>query len=213
VDRHDDVLSFWFHPVAPDDPAAMARQLQWWFRGGADAEINRRFRALHERGSRGQLDDWADNPRSRLALILVLDQFSRTVYRGDARAYAFDPKARSLTRAGIDAGHYAALASPWEKTFFFLPLGHSEDLRDLQQAVELAEQLAREAPPEQRAMLEHSASQARGHRDVVARFGRQPHRNAVLARISTPEEIEYLARGEFVHERAPPRQDDGARLP
>ena len=212
MDRPDDVLSFWFPPVAQDDPAAMARQLEWWFRGGADAEITRRFRPLHEEAARGQLDDWADDPRSRLALILVLDQFSRTIYRGDARAYAFDSKARSLTRAGLDAGHYAALTSPWEKTFFFLPLGHSEDLRDLAQAVELAEQLARDAPPDQRTMLEHSASQARGHRDVVARFGRQPHRNAALGRTSTPEEIEYLARGEFVHERPPPRQGDTARL-
>jgi uncharacterized protein (DUF924 family) len=90
VDRHDDVLNFWFPPVAPDDSAAMARQLQWWFRGGADAEINRRFRALHERGARGQLDDWVDNPRSRLALILVLDQF-RTVYRTATRGHTLDP--------------------------------------------------------------------------------------------------------------------------
>src|SRR4029450_11806446 len=134
--------------------------------GGADAEIDRRFRPLFERAASGMLDGWADNARPRLALIIVLDQFSRTVYRGDARAYAFDPKARSLTRSGIDAGHYAALASPWEKTFFFLPVGHSEHRGALHQAVELAEQLAREAPPEKRAMLEHSASQARGHRDV-----------------------------------------------
>ena len=179
MDRPDDVLSFWFPPVAPGDPAAMARQLEWWFRGGADAEINRRFRPLHDCAARRQLDDWADDPRSRLALILVLDQFSRTIYRGDALAYAFDPKARWLTRTGLDAGHHAALASPWEKTFFFLPLGHSEHLPDLQRAVELAEQLARDAPPDQRTMLEHSASQARGHRDVVARFGHQrppPHR-------------------------------------
>jgi uncharacterized protein (DUF924 family) len=206
MDCPEDVLQFWFPALAPDDANAMPRQLEWWFRGGADAEINRRFRPLHERAARGLLDDWSDHPNSRLALILVLDQFSRSIYRGDPRAYALDPRARALTRDGLEAGHYAALESPWRKTFFFLPLGHSEDLRDLDQAVRLAEELAREAPPEQRAMLEHSASQARGHRDVVARFGRQPHRNAVLGRTSTHEEIEYLARGEFVHQRSPPRQ-------
>ena len=202
----EEVLGFWFPAVPRHDPGAMPRQLEWWFRGGADAEINRRFVPVLDRAAAGDLDDWPETPRTRLALIIVLDQFSRTVHRGDARAYAQDPKARALTRAGIAAGHYAALDSPWEKTFFFLPLGHSEDLGDLEQAVRLAEELARHAPPEQRAMLEHSASQARGHRDVIARFGRQPHRNSVLGPISTPEELEYLARGEFVHERPAPRR-------
>jgi uncharacterized protein (DUF924 family) len=206
VDSPEDVLRFWFPALAPNDPTAMPRRLEWWFRGGADAEIDRRFRPLFERAANGMLDGWADKARSRLALIIVLDQFSRTIYRGDARAYAFDPKARSLTRSGIDAGHYAALGTPWEKTFFFLPLGHSEDLRDLEQAVQLAEELARDAAPDQRPMLEHSASQARAHRDVVARFGRQPHRNAVLGRISTPEELEYLANAVLVHQRPIPPQ-------
>jgi uncharacterized protein (DUF924 family) len=206
VDSPEDVLRFWFPALAPNDPTAMPRRLEWWFRGGADAEIDRRFRPLFERAASGMLDGWADNARPRLALIIVLDQFSRTIYRADARAYAFDPKARSLTRSGIDAGHYAALDSPWEKTFFFLPLGHSEDLRDLEQAVQLAEELARDAALDQRPMLEHSASQARAHRDVVARFGRQPHRNTVLGRISTPEELEYLASAVLVHQRPIPPQ-------
>ena len=206
MDGPEDVLRFWFPALTMSDPAAMPRQMEWWFRGGADAEIVRRFRPLLEGAGLGLLDDWAGEPRSRLALILVLDQFSRTVYRGEPRAYALDPKARSLTRAGLEAGHYSALQSPWEKTFFFLPLGHSEELQDLEQAVRLAEELARAARPEERSLLEHSASQARGHRDVVARFGRQPHRNAVLGRVSTPEELEYLARGELVHQRPLPRQ-------
>jgi uncharacterized protein (DUF924 family) len=207
VDNPEDVLRFWFPVLAPEDPAAMPRQLEWWFRGGADADINRKFRPLFEHAASGILDGWAEDPRSRLALIIVLDQFSRTIYRGNARAYALDPKARSLTRRGIEQGHYAALDSPWEKTFFLLPLGHSEDLRDLEQAVQLAEELAREAPADQRRMLEHSASQARGHRDVVARFGRQPHRNATLGRVSTPEELEYLASAVPVHQRPLPPQD------
>jgi uncharacterized protein (DUF924 family) len=94
---------------------------------------------------------------------------------------------------------------PWEKTFFFLPLGHSEELAHLEHAVKLAEELAEQAPPELRRILEHSASQARGHRDVIARFGRHPHRNAVLGRGSTPEELEYLASGQLVHTRPLPR--------
>ena len=209
MDDPDDVLRFWFPSIAPDDPTAMPRQLEWWFRGGADAVINERFRPLHERAGRGMLDGWSEEPRARLALIIVLDQFSRTIHRGDARMYALDPKARALTRAGLDAGHYAALDSPWEKTFFFLPLGHSEDLRDLEQAVRLAEELARAAPLAQRPMLDHSASQARAHRDVIARFGRHPHRNSVLGRVSTPDEIEYLARGDLVHQRPLPPHGAG----
>jgi uncharacterized protein (DUF924 family) len=206
MDGPEDVLRFWFPALTMRDPAAMPRQMEWWFRGGAVAEIVRRFRPLLENAGSGLLDDWAGEPRSRLALILVLDQFSRTVYRGEPRAYAHDAKARSLTRGGLEAGHYSALQSPWEKTFFFLPLGHSEELQDLEHAVHLAEELARAARPEERSLLEHSASQARGHRDVVARFGRQPHRNPVLGRVSTPDELEYLARGELVHQRPLPRQ-------
>jgi Bacterial protein of unknown function (DUF924) len=102
--------------------------------------------------------------------------------------------------------HYAALETPWEKTFFFLPLGHAEETPYLETAVELAEELVAQAPPELRRILEHSAAQARGHRDVIARFGRQPHRNAVLGRQSTPEELAYLASGRLVHTRPPPRQ-------
>jgi uncharacterized protein (DUF924 family) len=201
----EDVLGFWFPALPSPDPAALVRQFEWWFRGGADAAIGERFADLAERAARGELDEWAGAPRSRLALILVLDQFSRSLYRGTPRAFAQDAKALALALEGIERGHFAALASPFEKTFFLLPLGHSEELKHLERAVELAEEIARSATPELRKVLEHSASQARGHRDVVARFGRQPHRNATLGRVSTPEEVAYLARGELVHERPIPR--------
>ena len=195
------VLAFWFPANGVSvDPG----RLEWWFRGGADAEILARFRPLLERASRGDVDDWARAPRSRLALIIVLDQFSRTVHRGTARAFAQDPKALDLALEGIANGHFAELATPWEKTFFFLPLGHSEDLATQERAVALAEALAAEAPPDACRLLLHSASQARGHRDVIARFGRHPHRNEVLGRRSTPEELEYLARGDLVHRRSVP---------
>jgi uncharacterized protein (DUF924 family) len=138
-------------------------------------------------------------------LIIVLDQFSRSIHRGTAQAYAQDRKALAPALEGIESGHYAALATPWEKTFFFLPLGHSEELTQVEAAVRLAEELAGQAPAELRRILEHSAAQARGHRDVIARFGRHPHRNAVLGRRSTPEELNYLAGGQLVHTRVPPR--------
>jgi uncharacterized protein (DUF924 family) len=179
--------------------------MEWWFRGGANAEIERRFAPLLERASRGEHDDWCHEPRSRLALIIVLDQFSRAIHAGAGAAFAHDPKALAIAREGIEIGHYAALESPWQKTFFFLPLGHSENLAAQNDSVRLADALAAEASAEDRKLLEHSARQARGHHDVIVRFGRHPHRNAVLGRESTTEELDYLAAGEFVHTRELPR--------
>jgi uncharacterized protein (DUF924 family) len=204
-EEFEEVLRFWFPDLSSADHARIVRQFEWWFRGGADGAICERFANLLERAIRGDLDPWARQARSRLALIIVLDQFSRSLFRNTARAFAQDPKALDLAREGIEIGHYAALATPWEKTFFFLPLGHSEDLSHVQKALRLAEELVEPAPAEFQKILQHSASQARGHRDVIARFGRHPHRNAILGRQSTPEELEYLARGEFVHTREVPK--------
>ncbi|WP_437618835.1 DUF924 family protein [Sorangium sp. So ce1151] len=201
----EEVLGFWFPERMSGDKEELTRQVEWWFRGGADAAILERFPPLLERAARGELDGWSSAPRSRLALILVLDQFSRTVYRGTARAFAQDPRALALALEGIEIGHHAALEDPWQKTFFLLPLGHSEDLSNLDRAVQLAEELVGTVPAEFRWWFEFSANQARGHRDVISRFGRHPHRNAALGRQSTPEELEYLASGQLVHTRPLPR--------
>jgi uncharacterized protein (DUF924 family) len=203
-DESENVLRFWFPDLRGADHARMSRQFEWWFRGGADSAIAERYVLLPERAMHGELDHWSNGPRSRLALIIVMDQFSRSLYRDTARAFAQDPKALALALEGFEIGHYAALETPWEKTFFLLPLGHSEELSHLDRAVELAEQLAENAPPELHRVLEHSASQARGHREVIARFGRHPHRNKVLGRESTPDELDYLASGKLVHTRSIP---------
>jgi uncharacterized protein (DUF924 family) len=204
-EEFEDVLQFWFPPqLSGADHGTMVSQFEWWFRGGADSAITERFQPLLEQAARGQRDHWSNNPRSRLALIIVLDQFSRSVHRGTSRAYAQDPKALDLALEGIEIGHYGALETPWERTFFFLPLGHSEELAILETAVSLAEELVRQGPAELRRVLEHSAAQARGHRDVIARFGRHPHRNEVLGRQSTPEELAYLAGGQLIHTRPLP---------
>lgn len=208
-EEFEDVLRFWF----PDDGELVTgQQFKWWLGGGADAEVLARFPPLLERARLGELDNWSSSPRSRLALILVLDQFSRTIYRGTAQAFAQDPLALSLVLEGISIGHYSALATPWEKTFFFIPIGHCEDLASHQVSVRLAEELVKEAPPELREVLEFSASQARGHRDVIVRFGRHPHRNAVLGRESTPAELEYLATGRLVHTRSMEDWQRGERI-
>jgi uncharacterized protein (DUF924 family) len=204
-EEFEEVLRFWFSSLPRGDHAAMVQQMEWWFRGGADSEIIKRFPLLLERATRGELDSWSQSPRSRLALIIVLDQFSRTIHRSTAQAFAQDPKALGLALEGIEIGHYAALETPWEKTFFFLPLGHSENLANQERSVKLAEELASEAPQDSKDILEFSASQARGHRDVIARFGRHPHRNEILGRQSTPEELAYFASGQLVHTRPLPK--------
>jgi uncharacterized protein (DUF924 family) len=197
----EDVLGFWFPTDVLADPTKIVGQLDWWFRGGADAAILSRHGPLVERAARGDLDAWADRPRSRLALILVLDQFPRSLFKGSARAFAYDAQALSLSRSGIDRGDYDALATPWEKTFFLLPLSHSEDLANHDRAVALSQRLADEAAAPFRDILEFSAGQARAHRGVIARFGRHPHRNEVLERKSTAEELAYLESGPLVHQR------------
>ena len=204
--RSQEVLQFWFPSQFTRDQATIVRQWSWWFRGGGDAEITERFSSLAEQARQGELDDWTSEPRSRLALILILDQFSRSLYRGTAQAFAQDSKACNLAIEGIHLGHYKAQETPWEKTFILLPLGHSEDLKNLEWAIELADELVKEAPLEYRALLEFSAAQARRHQGVLTRFGRQPHRNQVLGRRSTPEELQYLANEQLVHTHPMPPQ-------
>jgi uncharacterized protein (DUF924 family) len=198
------ILQFWFPEPQNGSVQTMVRQWEWWFRGGADVESIAPFLPLYQQAQRGEFNHWCCRARSRLALILLLDQFSRTIYSGTAQAFAQDEKACSLTLKGLNAGHYAALTTPWQKTFFLLPLGHSENLENLDLAVQLTEELVKSAPPEYQALLAFSASQARAHREVIAQFGRHPHRNQILGRHSTAEEQAYLQAGQLVHKRSMP---------
>jgi uncharacterized protein (DUF924 family) len=132
-EEFEDVLRFWFPQHLRDDHAVMVSQFEWWFRGGADSAVVERFSGLLERATRGELDRWSHRPRSRLSLIIVLDQFSRSVHRGTVRAFAQDQKALALALQGIEIGHYAALETPWKKTFFFLPLGTPRSSRTWRQ--------------------------------------------------------------------------------
>jgi len=198
------MLAFWFPPGLDADAAAHGRWFRWAFTGGADAEIRQRFVPILEAAACGALDGWAVAPRARLALILVLDQFSRTVWQGSAEAYSQDEKACALALEGLQCGHYDRLATVWEKTFFQLPLGHSEDAALLDRCVALCEALVDQAAAALREIYAHSASQARAHREVIRRFGRHPHRNALLGRASTEGELAYIATGRFPHRNAFP---------
>ncbi len=187
----DDVLDFWFPPGFNQDEATLMQQVPRWFRGGADEDIIHRFAALTEAAALGAHDDWALTPRTRLALVLVLDQFSRSLWRDSARAYAQDAKAARLAEAAIDAGDHLSLP-PFEGMFLCVALGHSEDMRLHDKSCDAARALAERAPPQLRRLFDVCVSQAEAHRDVIRRFGRHPHRNHALGRQSTPEEETYL---------------------
>lgn len=207
MDEPDAVLHFWF-PEAPDvDLETHRRHWIGRVRGGADQAIVERFSELTERGA---LDAWAETPRGRLALVIVLDQFSRSVWRDTPQAFAQDPKTLALVVDGLEHGHYAALETPWEKTFFTIPLGHCEGadlLERLDRAVALAQEILAEAPARLRPLYEFSAQQPALHRNVIAAFGRHPHRNRILGRESPPEERAYLERGILPHQREIPSFD------
>lgn len=146
---------------------------------------------------------WADTPRGRLALIIVLDQFTRSIFAGTPAAYASDPKALELCLEGFANGHFDALEYVWFKLMYKLPLEHCEcadHLANLDRAVAIAEAQARDAPPRLRKVYEMGIAQPKLHHDVTARFGRHPHRNAVLGRVSTPEEALYVQAGVFPHQ-------------
>lgn len=186
----EDVLSYWFGPNAG---TPTPEQTQRWFAGGeaVDREIRERFGESVEQARRGALADWAQTARGRLALIILIDQFSRNVYRGSAEAFSKDRVAVELTLAGLDNGHFAALA-PWEQMFYLLPLEHAEDPALQRRCVELFEAWAKALPPELQSMGQGTLRFAHLHRDVIARFGRFPTRNQALGRASTPEEEAHV---------------------
>ncbi len=171
-------------------------------RGGAHDEVIARFTGLTERAAAGELDHWAATPQGRLALILILDQFARSVSAGTPRAFSCDIKARDLCLEGLANGHFDALDNVWQKTACKIPLEHCEcpeHLANLDRAISIAGRLLDEAPDHLRKMYEAGAAQPKRHRAVIARFGRHSHRNAILGRTSTPEELDYIAKGEFPH--------------
>lgn len=183
--RLDAVHEFWFG--RPDQPGYGALRKEWFERdAGFDEAIRARFLDEVEQAARGAYDALVDGAQSAVSLLILLDQFPRNLFRGAARAFAADGLARNWTRRVIGQGWDQAL-TPVERVFAYLPLEHSESLADQDECVRLFAGLPE---TEWRAK---TIDYANRHRDVIARFGRFPHRNAALGRISTPAELEYLA--------------------
>ena len=188
-----DVLRFWLGAYPLEADAMRGAQRQWFQKDDAfDARLREGFGSTIAQARAGRLEHWADSADGWLALILVLDQFMRNAFRGQPDSFAGDPQALALALAGIERGHDQALP-PMARIFCYLPLEHAEDLALQQRSVALFAAL-RDAPgAEPRAFFDGTLDYARKHQDVIGRFGRFPHRNAMLGRASTEDEQTYLA--------------------
>ena len=178
------ILDFWFG--APDS-AERGRPRKCWFTKDPvfDAQISSRFLSLHEAACRGELAAWERGPLSALSLVVTLDQFPRNMFRGAARSFAADPLALSVARRTIANG-FDVLLRPVERAFVYLPFEHAENIAAQRRSLALFDGLAHS--PENASTIDY----ARRHYEIIARFGRFPHRNDVLGRVSTAEEIEFL---------------------
>jgi uncharacterized protein (DUF924 family) len=185
MSRADEVLAYWF--------AGGEESQKFWFGQSdeTDRHMRQEFSADVEKALAGEYDDWAHTARGRLALIILLDQMTRNIFRGTGRAFAGDPKALALTKEGLARGMDKGLGT-FERLFFRMPLMHSEVLADQEECVRSMKALEGECPAEHVKAVESSSDYAVRHRDIVARFGRFPHRNKSMGRESTPEEVEFL---------------------
>jgi uncharacterized protein (DUF924 family) len=200
VDEARRVRDFWFGQ-APFTARSLEQRVRFWFgpevtppRAQRDTEIQRRFGALFERAAAGELASWADGPRRRLSLILLLDQFPRNMFRGTARAFATDQAALALTLSGMQAAADAALGVV-ERLFFYMPLQHAENSEAQEESTAAYRRLLSEVPADLHATFAGALRSAENHRVLIARFGRFPHRNQALGRDSTAEELEWLSKG------------------
>jgi uncharacterized protein (DUF924 family) len=201
MDEARKVREFWFGklPLAPDD---LNRRMRLWFGEGLsedeqrewDEGIKDQFEPLVRQAILGELISWADGPRRRMSLILLLDQFPRNLYRGQARSFSGDEQALALALSGMNSGADAAL-DPVERMFFYLPLEHSEAQEVQDESIAAYRRLLMEAPEPLKKTFQVMLDYAERHRAVIARFGRFPHRNKMLGRQSTPDELAYIAGG------------------
>lgn len=176
-----DVIGFW-RTAGPE---------KWFSRNPKfDASIALKFEPVHHRAARGEYDAWSATPEGALALLILLDQFPRNLYRNSGHAFATDPKARQIARSAIAAGHDRAVDANLRQ-FFYLPFEHSEDLPDQDRAIELFTDLRDQTGDTE------GLRWAELHREIIVRFGRFPHRNPCLGRTTTPNEQAFLDEGGF----------------
>jgi len=188
----DELLELWFGSSDDDAEVGESQSSLWWASSvETDDVLGARFGQAAAAAAAGTLDHWTGSPRGRLALILLLDQLPRVIHRGTPGAFAQDAKARRIAEKGLASGA-DRLLRPIERVFVYLPFEHSEDTADQQRSVELFRRLAAEVPEKWKKLFDTYVDFAVRHREIIDRFGRFPHRNAILGRESTPEETEFL---------------------
>ena len=186
----EDLLRFWFGP----DPGEPLRNAELWFKKDPefDEEVRRGFSHHLELTLQGKYDGWRDSPRGALAYIILLDQFSRNIYRDSPRAFAQDPAALAACLEGLARGFDSRLA-PMEASFFYMPLMHSENRTMQKLSVQKYEALAETDDPALKEALARNREYAEAHCEVISTYGRFPHRNKLLGRTDKPAELEFLA--------------------
>jgi len=186
------ILDYWFGSATTDAAIAQAQKKLWWSKDDTvDADMRSRYGDLMAAAAGGAHDDWAAEPRGRLALILLFDQFPRNMYRDTPRAFSFDHFARELALAGIACGADQQLR-PIERVFCYLPLEHAESLELQERCVALYTALAADVPEADQPVFAGYVNFAQRHHDIISRYGRFPHRNRILGRTSTQEETAFL---------------------
>ncbi len=187
---YQEILDFWFE----GKPLGELQMSRWWKKNlEQDQLIAEKFGHLVECVYSGQCDEWLHTAEGRLAAIICLDQFPRNIFRGSGQSFAYDDRALSLSLDGIAAGQLEQLEN-LKQPFFVMPLMHSEDLEIQEQCIDVFEYLAGNAQPDFRDNLRGSLDFSIRHRDIILRYGRFPHRNELLQRKSSPEELEFLSR-------------------
>jgi uncharacterized protein (DUF924 family) len=180
----DRILDFWFN-------AEDTNTLWWGKNENTDQFIRETFEADIDKAKRGELDDWADTPRGRLAMVILLDQFSRNIYRNDPKSYAQDAQALQLALDGIKKGDDQPLSSI-ERVFMYMPLEHAEDIDIQNQCVTLFEKLGDDVSADQKEPFAFFLKYAVQHRDIVEKFGHFPHRNHIVGRTTSTQEAAFL---------------------
>lgn len=188
----ENILHFWFGTLTSDEQMPQEKSATWFKKSEAtDQTIKAQFESELLQATQSDTAHWESTPRGTLALIILLDQFSRNIYRDDPRSFAQDSQALALALKAIEAGMDEELR-PVERVFLYMPLMHSEELAHQKQCIRLFEKLSQKAPKTMQKQAEGSLDFAHRHCEIIEKFGRFPHRNEVLGRVSTEEELAFL---------------------
>jgi uncharacterized protein (DUF924 family) len=195
MERHDEIIEFWIGDAASHPASLMQRNKRWFGNDDRlDIEIGAKFDNDVQMAGRGDYGRWTASARGSLALVILLDQFPRNIYRGTERAFAYDPLSLAHTRALLDSGADRELNAV-ERVFAYMPLQHAEDAMAQSLSLRVFRRLADESDPAFRDWLDDCHRYAVLHQEIISRFGRFPHRNRILGRTSTRAEQEYLDDG------------------